>query len=171
MDLIEPDSSVIEFGCGNGDLLLKLSPRIKYGLGIDKSKPLIDAAIQQQRMMNLSNVDFKCEELSSNYQQSEKYDYSIACLFFHVIAWSDSISLIHKMQKISDEIVICGFSRPETINQKLLLWLDQQFSGHFQNFKHYQKNGFMEKILSEIQGKEFSTFDTPIPFVKIYRIS
>lgn len=171
MDLIEPNSSVIEFGCGNGGLLFKLSSQIKYGLGIDKSKRLIDAAIQQKRAMNLTNIDFRCEKLDSSYQHPESYDYSIASLFFHVIPWPDSIYLMKKMQEISDKIVVCGFSRPETLQQKTLLWLDQKATSHYQNFKAYRKNGYLEKILSEIRGKEMVTFDTPVPFVKIHVMS
>ncbi|QGY45739.1 methyltransferase domain-containing protein [Maribellus comscasis] len=170
MDLIETNSTVIEFGCGNGDLLLKLSSQIKYGLGIDKSKRLIDYATQQKRKMNLNNVDFRCEELNSNYKQSGKYDYSVASLFFHVIPWSDSIYLMKKMQEISDKIVICGFSRPGTLQQKTLLWIDQKSSSHYQHFKAYKKRGYLEGILSEIRSTEITTFDTHIPFVKIHVI-
>lgn len=170
-DLIEPNSRVIEFGCGDGDLIFKLSSRIKYGLGIDKSKRLIDYAVQQKRAMNLTNIDFRCEELDSSYQHSENYDYAIASLFFHVIPWSYSIYLIKKMQEISDKIVVCGFSRPDTLKQKFILWLDQKSSSHFQNFKVYQRNGYLEKILSEIRGMDIVTFDTPIPFVKIHVMS
>lgn len=168
MDLIEPNSSVIEFGCGNGDLLFKLSSRIKYGLGIDKSKPLIDYAAQQKRAMNLSNIGFRCEKIDSSYLHLENYDYAIASLFFHVIPWSDSIYLMKKMQEISNCILICGFSRPETSLQMSLLWFDQRFSSHYRNFKAYQKNGYLEKILTEIRGKQITTLDTPIPFVKIH---
>jgi SAM-dependent methyltransferase len=171
MDLIEPNSSVIEFGCGNGDLLFKLSSSIKYGLGIDKSNSLIDAAIQQKRAMNLTNIDFRCEKLDSSYQHSERYDYAIASLFFHVIPRTDSIYMMKKMQEISDKIVVCGFSRPETLQQKTLLWLDQKATSHYQNFKAYKKRGYLEGLLSEFGSKEITTFDTHIPFVKIYVIS
>ena len=171
LNLIKPDSSVIEFGCGNGDLLLKLSSQIKYGLGIDKSKKLIDFAIQQKRLKNLSNINFRCQELSCNYKQSGKYDYSIASLFFHVIPWSDSIYLIKRMLEISDKIVICGFSRPETLQQKTLLWLDQKSTSHYQLFKAYKKRGYLEGLLSEFGSMKITTFDTHIPFVKIYVIS
>lgn len=171
LNLIEPDSSIIEFGCGNGDLLFKLSSQIKYGLGIDKSKTLIDNAVQQKRIMNLSNIGFRCEELSGNYQLSGNYDYAIASLFFHVIPWSDSIYLMKKMQEISDCILICGFSKPETSKQKSLLWLDQRFSSHYRNFKAHQKNGFLDGIFSQMQYSDIIIYDTPIPFVKIYKIN
>lgn len=46
VDLIEPETSVVEFGCGNGDLLFKLSDKIKLGVGLGKSEQLIGYTIQ-----------------------------------------------------------------------------------------------------------------------------
>ncbi len=60
MELIEPTSTLIEFGCGDGDLLFKLSQKIKYGLGIDKSNTLIDHALKQKERRNITNIDFIC---------------------------------------------------------------------------------------------------------------
>ena len=170
-ELIEPNSKVIEFGCGNGDLLFKLSPQITSGLGIDKSKTLIDYAIKQKEKKNISNVDFLCEELGVNYEHSETYDFSIASLFFHVIPMSASVYLLNKMREISDHMLICGFSCPETLHQKFLLWLDQRFSEHYRNFTAYQKYGYLEGLLSETQCSNIVTYDTFIPFVKIYKIN
>ncbi len=171
MDLIDPNSRVIELGCGNGDLLFKLSPQIKSGLGIDKSETLINQAIKQKKRKNISNVDFLCEELGDNYKHSETYDFSIASLFFHVIPMSESVYLLNKMSEMSDTILICGLSCPETLQQKFLLWLDQRFSGHYKNFKAYQKFGYMEGIFAETQCSNIVTHDTFIPFIKIYEIS
>ncbi len=38
VNLVEPDSRVIEFGCGNGDLLFKLANKIEEGIGINKGR-------------------------------------------------------------------------------------------------------------------------------------
>ncbi len=37
-ELVPLNSEVIELGCGKGDLLIKLSSKIKFGKGIDKSE-------------------------------------------------------------------------------------------------------------------------------------
>ena len=167
---IKPASTVVDFGCGSGDLLLKLSPKIKSGLGIDKSKALIESAIAQRKRKNISNIDFLCKELGEEYEPTETYDYSIASLFLHVIPRSQSIYLLQKMREISRTTLLCGFSKPKTLKQKLLLWFDQRFSGHYQNFRVYQKQGFMEGLIAEVPCANVITYDTHIPFVKIYQL-
>src|SRR5690606_4389441 len=166
-DLIAPSSTVIEFGCGNGDLLFKLSPKIKFGLGIDKSKALIDHAKNQKKRKNISNIDFSCEELGVDYKHSDTYDFSMASLFFHVIPTSEAVYLINKMREISNQMLICGFSCPDTLQQKLILWLDQRIYGHYRNFAAYQKHGYLEGIIEKTQCSNIITFDTHIPFIKI----
>ncbi len=171
MDLVKPHSTVLELGCGNGDLLLKLSPRIKYGLGIDKSLTQIEFAQKQKKENNVSNVGFLCEALDETYAPSETYDYALASLFFHVIPVSLSIYLLKKMTEISDTVLVCEFSAPQTRQQKFLLWLDQRFSGHYENFRAYRKFGYMEEILTEAQCSNREIYETHIPFVKVYKIN
>jgi len=171
VDLIEPNATVLEFGCGNGDLLLKLSSQIKSGLGIDKSKALIDQAVAEKKKRNITNVEFFCEELGRNYKYSETYDFSVASLFLHVIPVCESVYLINKMKELSTTMLICSFSRPETAYQKFVLWLDQRFSGHYRNFKAYQKLGYLEGLLEKTQYSNMITYHTFIPTVKIYKIN
>lgn len=170
LEMIEPNAKVIEFGCGKGDLLFDLSPKIKYGLGIDRSEVLINRAIKNKERLNISNLDFLSEELGHNYKYSETYDFSIASLFFHVIPPSQSVHLLNEMKEMSDNVLICAFSRPETLNQKLLLWLDQRFSGHHENFTAYQNDGYFEAIFEKIRYSNILTYSTFLPFVKIYKI-
>ena len=169
--LVAPNSSVIEFGCGNGDLLFTLSPQIKSGLGIDKSENLIGHAIAQKKQMGFDHIDFVCEALGENFSHTKFYDFSIASLFFHVIPRPDSVYLLRKMREISDQILICGFSAPDSLRQKIFMWLDQRFSGHYQNFRAYQKSGYLKGLLVEVPLANVEAYDTYIPFVKIYKIN
>lgn len=171
IDLVEPNAKVIELGCGKGDLLFTLAPKIQSGLGIDKSKTFIDAALQQKEKRNLSHIDFLCEELGDHFAPSETYDFSIASLFFHVIPTADAVYLLNTMKELSDTILICGFSQPDTLDQKSLLWLDQRFSGHYRNFRAYQKHGYMQGILAETQCSNIVEYQTSIPIIKIYKIN
>src|SRR5690554_1227552 len=151
VDLIKANSRVVEFGCGNGELLFKLSNKINYGLGIDKSKKLIEYAKNQKRRNNCSNIDFLCEELGVHYKHSDTYDFSTASLFFHVIPSFQAVYLMNKMRQISKQMLICGFSCPETLKHELIMWLDQRFSGHYRNFAAYQKFGYLEGIIEKTQ--------------------
>jgi len=58
INLIEPNIKIIEFGCGTGDFLLKLSSKIKYGVGIDQSKNLITFAKRKAKEQNIKNIDY-----------------------------------------------------------------------------------------------------------------
>lgn len=171
VDLIAYNSKVIEFGCGNGDLLFKLSPRIQSGLGIDSSEMMISYALKQMENKKISNIGFQCKELGIDYRNSKKHDFSIASLFFHTIPKADSIYLLKIMIEISDNVLICEFSRPNTFQQKSLLWLDQKLAGYYRNFRLFQKNGYLEGILAETHYSSLEVYDTSIPFIKIYKMN
>jgi len=63
-DLIPPDSSVLEFGCGTGDLLVYLSP--KKGVGYDISSEMIKIADSKHRLQK--NIQFTYQPLTLNNQ-------------------------------------------------------------------------------------------------------
>lgn len=167
-DLVGPDSKVIELGCGNGRLLRRLSGKISYGLGIDKSKKLIDYARKQKESAGSTNIEFICRELGELYEDDQRYDIAIASLFFHVIPVPDAVYLVNKLEELSHSTIICALTHPETFKQKIALWLDQRFSDHYDNFIAYKKAGYMKGILERCVYSDFRTYDTAIPFVKIY---
>ena len=169
-DLVASNSKVIEFGCGKGDLLIQLSTKIKTGLGIDKSRTAIENAIRKRDIGNIKNVEFVCTNLYRGYTPPDTYDYSVACLFFHVILPSKATYLLKKMGEFSDTLLICGFSHPITTKHKFLLWLDQRFSKHYGNFKEYQQQGNMIGLLERARCRKVRTFDTHIAFLKIYKV-
>ncbi|HEX8376372.1 MAG TPA: class I SAM-dependent methyltransferase [Pedobacter sp.] len=170
-NLVSSNSRVIELGCGNGDLLFKLAPKIKTGLGIDKSQLLITSAMKRKEQYNLQNIDFMQKEIGEDYLPPGTWDISIASLFFHVVPPSDAIFILDKFKEVSNEIIICGFCRPESFSQSILLWLDQRFSMHFKNFVSYKKHGYMEGILAEARCSSILTHNTYLPFLKIYQIN
>ena len=67
---IPPGSTVIDFGCGTGELLGKLNPR--SGCGIDFSPKMISAG----RARLGDNVRLLCEEFGSCCP-GERYDYAV----------------------------------------------------------------------------------------------
>lgn len=169
-ELVEPHSKIIELGSGKGDLLLKLSSKIDFGVGIDNSKLLIDQALMKCKSKSISNISFRCEDLNKEYVINKTFDIAIASLFFHVIPLVDSINLMRKIKASSDTILIAAFCKPETIQQRSILWLDQKMTNHYQNFKVYKDFGYMDGILAKAQVSDAKIYDTSVPFVKIYKI-
>ncbi|SFE55951.1 methyltransferase domain-containing protein [Sunxiuqinia elliptica] len=85
IELIEPNTSVVEFGCGNGDLLFKLSTKIRSGIGLDKSTQLISYARKRKEEEQVSKLDFRIINLVTEPFTDLKKDYSIASLLFHIL--------------------------------------------------------------------------------------
>ncbi len=170
-DLIKPKSSVIEYGCGNGDLLFTLSDKIKSGIGLDISQSLINYAINYQTTHNLSNIEFRKIDVNSDNTPETQTDYSVASLLFHVLPWENAQELLKHMTKFSQTSIICGFSEPQTALQGFQLWIDQRFTRHYRNFKVYKENGFTEGLISSMENINCEKFDTFDPVIKVYKIT
>ncbi|WP_347924310.1 class I SAM-dependent methyltransferase [Pontimicrobium sp. SW4] len=171
IDLILPNADVLDFGCGNGDLLFKLSHKIKEGIGFDNSKALISYAMKKKALNGISNIDFKLIDLCKDSFPNRLVNYSIASLFLHVLSKNDAYFLLKQMINISEVTIVCGLSKPENLRQSFLLYMDQKFSGHYSKFKVYKENNYMEGLLeslSHICYESYSTFD---PVIKIYKIT
>lgn len=139
--LITRGATVVEFGFGNGDLLFKLSDSISKGKGIDISNELITFANNRKQQIQASNLFFETADISSIESIDEAYDYGVASLLLHVLNPDDAIRVLQILHSSSKEVIICGFSQPENWNQRLMLWLDQRFSGHYQHFRHTKRMG------------------------------
>jgi len=170
-DLVAPESEVLEIGCGNGDLLFRLSPKVKYALGMDIDESLIDYANERKHLEGSENLDFQVADAVQEDLGQSTYDYAIVSLVLHVIKPEEAKLLVHKLIGIADQMIICGFCAPTNRWQRLLLWMDQRFSGHYANFKAYQTHGYMQGVLLELQSVQIEEFDTFDPVIKLYRLS
>ena len=171
VELVEPNKTLLELGCGNGDLLFKLCGKLKFGIGIDNSEHLIEYAKDQMKQQQITNLEFRMADLLKHEFSDSKTDYSVVSLLLHILPWDKSIHLVERLVAISNTTIICGFTAPENIKQEMLLWFDQRFTGHYSNFKDYKKNGFTEGILNAIENIAYSRIDTFDPVIKIYKIS
>ncbi|MCV9387026.1 class I SAM-dependent methyltransferase [Reichenbachiella ulvae] len=170
VELIKPNSTVVEYGCGNGDLLFKLSGKIQQGIGIDLSEPLISYAIQRMNSESIDNLDFKIADVLKAPQTDIKTDYSISSLLLHILPWKESKKLLKHQISHADTAIVCGFSKPKNWKQKILLWLDQRFTPHYANFRYYQTKGYTAGLLNSLEGIQYRQIDTFDPVIKIYLV-
>lgn len=101
--LIPPNSSVIEIGCGTGDLLAALNP--KRGLGIDISPKMIEVAREKFPHLEFETGDFE------DLQIEEKFDYVVSV---ETIGHVDDIQLafkeLHKVCKPETRVIIVYYN-------------------------------------------------------------
>lgn len=171
VELIEPNTTVVEYGCGNGNLLFKLSAKIRIGIGLDKSESLIKHASNRRNKENIQNLDFKVIDLTKEPISTTKFDYSVSSLLLHILTWKDASELLKNIVAQSETTIICGFSKPESTRQRILIWLDQRFTSHYSNYRIFKKKGFTEGLLNTIDNIKITRFDTFDPVIKIYKIT
>ncbi|MCM4153951.1 methyltransferase domain-containing protein [Arenibacter sp. N53] len=171
IELIEANTTLVEFGCGNGDLLFKLSDKIQSGIGLDKSEQLISYALKRKKKEKVKNLEFRTIDLVKESFSESKKDYSIASLLFHIVTWQEATELLRKLIASSETTIVCGFSKPKNLKQYLLLWLDQRFTSHYSNYRNFKKEGFTEGLLNSLGNIKYSRFDTFDPVMKIYKIT
>jgi len=169
--IVEPDSIVVEYGCGNGDLLFKLADKIQWGVGLDRSEKLIDYAKRRHEKEGVMNLEFKVADAVTETDIPKKADYSISSLLFHLLTRAESTELLNRQLATSRTLIICGFSEPKTWKQSVLLWLDQRFTRHYSRFRKYRNQGFTEGLLSSLGNIEYSSIDTFDPVIKIYKVN
>ncbi len=171
VELVEPNCTVVEFACANGDLLFKLSGKIKSGIGIDISEQLIAYAKHRTEQEQLHHLEFRKSDLLNGKEFKKNTDYFIASLLFHLLPWEQSRQLLINQVNSTKTAIICGFSKPNTFWQKTALWFDQRFTGHYVHFHQYANNGYMEGLLNSIPNIEYQRMDTFDPVIKIYKIN
>jgi len=101
--LIPRNKSILELGCGTGELLASVKP--SYGMGIDFSEKMIGIALNQ--FPNLNFLVHDVEQLNIDY----KFDYIIMSDLLSSL--NDVQKVLNKLNKVSDSktrIVISNYS-------------------------------------------------------------
>ncbi|WKN30551.1 class I SAM-dependent methyltransferase [Porifericola rhodea] len=168
LELIAPNSNVLDIGCGTGSFLINSLSKINYGLGIDSNATLIQYARRKTHELRTNKVEFHQLCLNADYTPTRHFDVVTACLFYHVLPTKLSAAILQRMSEISDQQIICAFCEPKNNSQKFLMWLDQRFNSHYRNFTAYQEVGYMEGLIAKTQLKLENILDTFDPSLKIY---
>ena len=97
---VEPDSTILDLGCGDGSLLKLLNKKRNIsGYGVDTS---IDKTIKSlDNKINIINADIN-DHMS--YFKDKSFDYVILAQSLQVV--DNPVSLIKEMLRIGNEVII-----------------------------------------------------------------
>lgn len=138
---VEVGRSVIEIGCGTGQLAQELSENgITDYLGVDIAPEMISIARQK-----FKNKGFKF--IATDFLDlvcTTRYDYAILPMIIHSIDKETAQRIIRKASTIVDKIIIADYVTPQPKNTKAILvriieWLAGK--EHYGNFKKFNKTG------------------------------
>ncbi len=163
--LIEPNSKIIDVGCGTGRLSFSIADKCKSVMGIDLSKRNIDRANFNLSKKPYDNIFVEHKSIKDIIKEGkEHFNYAVSTYVIHEINENERINLLKDMAEIADKIIIGDYLVPE--KNGLWNWLNEivEFaagSDHYRNFKSFLMDkgieGLVEgsglKIIQEIKNE------------------
>ncbi len=164
-DIIEPNSKVIDIGCGTGRFSFYVVDKCQYILGIDLSKRNIDRAniiLKRNQNPKINFQHTSINEIAAN--RKENFDYAVLTYVIHEVVENERINLLNEISSIADKIIIGDYLVPKPEGFWSSLNEAVEFaagSEHYRNYKSFVANGGILslsagagfKIIAEIQNK------------------
>ncbi|RPI73429.1 MAG: class I SAM-dependent methyltransferase, partial [Ignavibacteriales bacterium] len=152
-NLIEPDSKVIDVGCGTGRFPFFIADKCKSVLGIDISKRNIDRANLNLLHNPHNKISFKHTALNKIIA-NDHFDYAVSTYVIHELHEKERINLLRDMSEAADKIIIGDYLYPNRTGLWNILNEAVEFAAgknHYKNYKNYMANGGI-KILASRAG-------------------
>lgn len=137
---IQPDSTVIDVGCGTGRFSFSIADKVNKVVGIDLSEKNISTAKRTLERNSNSKISFLHTSLSELIAKNQHFDYAVMTYVIHEVEPEERINLLKEMSLIADKIIIGDYLVPvRTGFWSVLNELVEYFAGedHYRNFKSF----------------------------------
>ena len=105
--MIEPDSDIIDVGCGTGFFSFSIADKSKTVLGIDLSTRNITKANRNLRKQPSDKLSFRNAYLHELISEGKKhFDYAVLTYVIHEVNEEDRIPLLNEIAEVADKIII-----------------------------------------------------------------
>jgi SAM-dependent methyltransferase len=152
-ELIEPDSEVLDIGCGTGRLEFYLSGKCKKITGIDLSKKNIKQAEKKLKRSNHHNIYFKHLGFDNFIKNNSiKFDYVIVTYVIHELPFEERLSLLKGISGISKKVIVGDYLVPGPKGFYSVLNEIVEFAAgkdHYNNFKSFIRHNGIAGLLDE----------------------
>jgi SAM-dependent methyltransferase len=152
-DLIEPDSEVLDVGCGTGRLEFFISDKCKKITGIDLSEKNIIQAEKKLMKSKQDNIYFKHIGFENFIKSNSlNFDYVITTYVVHELPYEERLSLLKGSSEISKKIIVGDYLVPGPKGMWKILNEVVEFAAgkdHYNNFKSFIKHNGIAGLLNE----------------------
>lgn len=163
-NLIQPNSSVLDVGCGTGRFSFSVADKVSKVVGVDLSSKNISTANQTLNKNPNNKISFLHTTLSDLISKQQHFDYAVITYVIHEVNPEERIPLLKEMRILADKIIIGDYLVPISKNFWSVLNEVVEFLAgkeHYTNFKDFVKIGGLQsltkqaelKIISEIKNK------------------
>jgi len=149
-NLIEPQSTIIDVGCGTGRFPFAIASRSNSVLGIDLSKRNINTAQRTLNQNPNSKITFKHSSLKDLVNDGQsRFDYAILTYVIHEVNEEERIQLLTDIAQVADKIIIGDYLIPCPGDFAGRIVKTVEFIAgkeHYRNFKSYEANGGIQYL-------------------------
>ncbi len=142
---VKPGSTLIDIGCGTGELLFSLAEVGSELVGVETSERMWSFANRQAQRRGLNNVQIllgdgvKLENFSAGF-----FDYATACMVLHEMDASQRLPVLREMQRLAPKVILVDYRVPPPTNPTVTMCrLIERLAGrrHFRNYTSFINNG------------------------------
>ncbi|MCX6150600.1 MAG: class I SAM-dependent methyltransferase [Ignavibacteriales bacterium] len=152
-NLIEPDSNIIDIGCGTGRFSFFIADKCNSIKGIDLSIRNVNRANLLLSKNPNSKITFQHKSVSETISEGkEHFDYAVITYVIHEVNIEERVKLLNEIAQIADKFIIGDYLVPKPIGLWSLLNEVIEFaagSNHYKNYKSYVANGGIYDLVSK----------------------
>ena len=158
---VKPGSTLIDVGCGTGELLFSLADVGSELVGVETSNRMWSFANRQARTRGFNNVQilFGDGAKLANYSAGF-FDYAIACMVLHEMDASQRLPLLEEMKRLAPNLILVDYRVPPPTNLAAAMCrFIERLAGirHFRNYTSFVNGGglqpFYETLGLTVQKK------------------
>jgi SAM-dependent methyltransferase len=142
---VKPGSTLIDIGCGTGELLFSLADVGSDLVGVETSRGMWSFANRQALTRGFNNVQIlfgdgaKLEKFSTGF-----FDYAIACMVFHEMDASQRLPVLREMKRLASNLILVDYRVPAPTNLAVTMCrFIERLAGprHFRNYTSFINGG------------------------------
>ena len=142
---VKPGSTLIDIGCGTGELLFSLAEVGSKLLGVETSNRMWSFANRQARTRGFNNVQIligdgaKLENYAAGF-----FDYAIACMVLHEMDASQRLPVLKEMKRLAPNLILVDYRVPPPTNLAVTMCrFIERLAGprHFRNYTSFINGG------------------------------
>lgn len=151
-NIVSPDASVLDVGCGTGELAIMLRERKHCQVvGVDLSRKMVDYA---KKHHHDSAIIFQQQDATDLSQfEDNHFDYTITCKMMHELPTDKGLQVMKELCRLGKRVIVVDYNvpLPSDIGGLIAKAVEHTFGrDHLKNFQDYTEHDGLMGIIWQV---------------------